>query len=651
MMLENNLNQRISKINMKKWVIFFMLCIPLVSAQTYDRFQESILNFKIGSEIELVPMGETPRLDSLNVLLKLYPREDQRQEILTLNLHSQPPAEAGITGEGYKYSWSAIAPRYKYSLRSTVKIENNLDQIKFKIPFPQQDIKGELETYKGEGEFIDINDKIRNKAEQLTKGKTDYYEAVFAIAVWIQNNVEYDLSTITSSAVQKSSWVFENKVGVCDELTNLFISMLRSVGIPARFVTGTVFSGTIEEGWGNHGWAEVYFPGHGWVPWDVTFGQYGWVDTSHLKLVDTLDSGESSVEYNWRSFNYDLKANDLKLITSLEKNGEQFDDKVQIEIKPIEERLTFDSYIPLQAIIENLNDHYLSTTIFLAKGPKVDDNTKQILLKPNEIKTLFWISKVPGGLDDEFEYSSELEVWDSFGASDRGKVFFTQKGKKFTLAESNALLQQQRKRDEKKPFTNILTTCNYEERDYFPNEEVNIICEITNRGRDILESITICLENNCQQDTIANKEKKTYEYALEPKEIFLFLIEDDQFIKKETINLNVIKLLELYITSIEPSTVDYNVLTDVSFDLNSDYQVHDITLKVKGVGKMNVDRIEGKKPVTFTINSKKLVSGLEVEITYKDQNEREHTEKKHYPLVVENIPSIVKTWIKFKNLF
>ena len=60
--------------------------------------------------------------------------------------------------------------------------------------------------------------------------------------------------------------------------------MLRSIGIPARFVTGTASSGTIAEGWGNHGWAEVYFPEKGWIPWDVTFGQYGWVDSSHLKL-------------------------------------------------------------------------------------------------------------------------------------------------------------------------------------------------------------------------------------------------------------------------------------------------------------------------------------------------------------------------------
>src|SRR3989338_2220208 len=107
------------------------------------------------------------------------------------------------------------------------------------------------------------------------------YVASFLLASWVKENVRYDLTTLTAEAVQTSSWVFQERRGVCDELTNLFIAMARSVGIPARFVTGTVYSGLLP-GWGNHGWAEVYFQGYGWVPFDVTYGQYGWIDPSHV---------------------------------------------------------------------------------------------------------------------------------------------------------------------------------------------------------------------------------------------------------------------------------------------------------------------------------------------------------------------------------
>lgn len=74
------------------------------------------------------------------------------------------------------------------------------------------------------------------------KGESDYYKVVYELSDWTKTNIDYDLNTITAKAVKKSSWVLENRQGVCDELTNLFISMLRSVGIPARFVTGMVYT-------------------------------------------------------------------------------------------------------------------------------------------------------------------------------------------------------------------------------------------------------------------------------------------------------------------------------------------------------------------------------------------------------------------------
>ena len=56
----------------------------------------------------------------------------------------------------------------------------------------------------------------------------------------MRKNVKYDITTSTEDVSQKSSWVLKNKIGVCDEITNLFISLNRASGIPARFVSGVV---------------------------------------------------------------------------------------------------------------------------------------------------------------------------------------------------------------------------------------------------------------------------------------------------------------------------------------------------------------------------------------------------------------------------
>ena len=59
----------------------------------------------------------------------------------------------------------------------------------------------------------------------------DLFIVVYKLAEWVKTNVNYDLSTLTASVSQKASWVLDNKEGVCDEITNLFIALSRALGI------------------------------------------------------------------------------------------------------------------------------------------------------------------------------------------------------------------------------------------------------------------------------------------------------------------------------------------------------------------------------------------------------------------------------------
>ena len=151
---------------------------------------------------------------------------------------------------------------------------------------------------------------------------------MFRVAEWVNTNINYTLDTMTEDAVQKASWVLENRYGVCDEITTLFMSLLRSANIPVRFVAGQVYSDK-EKSFGNHGWAEVYFPGYGWVPFDVTFKQFGWIDPTHLKLATEYDPSESSIGYTWRANNAKMNINPLDIktrILSVSGNAEKLAD-------------------------------------------------------------------------------------------------------------------------------------------------------------------------------------------------------------------------------------------------------------------------------------------------------------------------------------
>lgn len=67
-------------------------------------------------------------------------------------------------------------------------------------------------------------------------------------------------------------YVLDRGYGDCGQVSMLYISMMRSLGIPAQWESGWMLHpGDLN----YHDWAEVYFEGIGWVPVDMSFGNYG----------------------------------------------------------------------------------------------------------------------------------------------------------------------------------------------------------------------------------------------------------------------------------------------------------------------------------------------------------------------------------------
>lgn len=67
------------------------------------------------------------------------------------------------------------------------------------------------------------------------------------------------------------AYVLEEGHGDCGQVALLYISLMRTLGVPARWESGWV---THPEFKGLHDWAEVYFEGIGWVPIDVSAGRF-----------------------------------------------------------------------------------------------------------------------------------------------------------------------------------------------------------------------------------------------------------------------------------------------------------------------------------------------------------------------------------------
>ena len=178
-----------------------------------------------------------------------------------------------------------------YSIKLRVKNSAVIETVPV-TPFPLNPSRDAL-SFLESGEFISITDEIRGKAQEVVAGSRTGFEAVSRLSTWVYKNVKYDLSF--GGDLKGSEFVFENRIGTCDEFSNLFIAMARSVGIPARYVAGVVYS---PGGWGYHAWAEVFLGGK-WVPVDPTWDEVGWLDATHIRLGHFKESGEVITKGKW----------------------------------------------------------------------------------------------------------------------------------------------------------------------------------------------------------------------------------------------------------------------------------------------------------------------------------------------------------------
>jgi transglutaminase-like putative cysteine protease len=118
--------------------------------------------------------------------------------------------------------------------------------------------------------MIDPSDReIKALAEQIKSetGSDDVWTVANAMYTWVKNNIIYHVDP-QSTYVQSAIEVLHNRRGDCDELSFLYISLCRAVGIPARFVTGYWVSDKPEGKYVGHAWAEFYYGQ--WAPVELT---------------------------------------------------------------------------------------------------------------------------------------------------------------------------------------------------------------------------------------------------------------------------------------------------------------------------------------------------------------------------------------------
>jgi transglutaminase-like putative cysteine protease len=126
-----------------------------------------------------------------------------------------------------------------------------------------------------------VPERVYQLAGNITRSKPTPYDKAKAIEAYLRH-YPYDLEVPAPPPDQDVAdyFLFDLKKGYCDYYATAMVVLARASGLPARFVSGyapgdydAANAQYIVRELHAHSWAEVYFPGIGWIEFEPTASQ------------------------------------------------------------------------------------------------------------------------------------------------------------------------------------------------------------------------------------------------------------------------------------------------------------------------------------------------------------------------------------------
>lgn len=161
----------------------------------------------------------------------------------------------------------------------------------------------------------DLPERIYELAKQITEPFQNQYDQVKAIERYFHmNDFQYETDNIPYPSEGQDyvdQFLFETRRGYCDNFSTSMVVMLRTLGIPARWVKGFTGGDALDQtvvvddetyhlyevtNAHAHSWVEVLFLGVGWVPFEPT---KGFSNTNVRLAEDPEDIWENEEAIDW----------------------------------------------------------------------------------------------------------------------------------------------------------------------------------------------------------------------------------------------------------------------------------------------------------------------------------------------------------------
>lgn len=646
-------------------LLALMLLPPALAAE--DRARELFsassvtMEVQLSGSLDLLPDSPGAAVDYVTVNFTFLPQDTEQQRVSGL-VHSSLPRKEHDDWTFYR--WDVPGEHIDYGLTATVQASEYIPPVKNEIPFPVLVLPAEVRVFTEQTEMMDSESKtIRAMAAELAEGESELYEVVFKIAEWVDQSIEYDLNTLTADVTQSASWVLKNRYGVCDEITTLFIALLRSIGIPARYVSGLAYTNYKEKNtWGPHGWSEVFFPNVGWIPFDVTYSEFGYVDPTHIVLKYSADSSEAAVRYEWLGTGITLEPDQIVVTAALKSNTGSAPPRVSLDIVPYRNTVGFGSSNLLIGMVTNLRDYTLVADVHLIPvvGMETGDKlVRYVLLKPEETKSVFWT--VTTALDQKPGYIYTYPLSFSSGSTTVKSNFTVKDSAQALTLEQVTDARDAREEEEEKTYTReVLLDCEVTPEYPYLYLEPALHCTVRNAGNTLLPGLEMCLGSECTIKDLGIAESHEMTLSLSSYDA------GQQFVDVKVshplvsrLKVQEVELLDAPAVGFKeltaPATVQYGESFTIDLTLQrTSYSVpEDLSITLFGEVVVTTENLEGEQQHRITMDSMLLKSGkntLTIGVDFRDALDMRYSIEQSIEVSIEGAPFLVKLEAFIANL-
>ncbi|THF85711.1 transglutaminase family protein [Deinococcus sp. KSM4-11] len=213
-----------------------------------------------------------PAWDSFNQV-RLHPSQEARQSVRSFHLHVAPDAD--ITSRK-DYFGAIVHNVHVHEPHTHLVIEAQAIVDTHAMPAPPHTPLSTLRAERRRNtEFLVASPRVPSGDWPEIFGVTrpgpddDLPDFMMGLTTYLYRRFTYD--TKATGVRTPLAEFAQHGRGVCQDFTHAMLGITRQLGIPARYVSGYLYSGGEMKGAeATHAWVEVLIPDYGWLGYDPT---------------------------------------------------------------------------------------------------------------------------------------------------------------------------------------------------------------------------------------------------------------------------------------------------------------------------------------------------------------------------------------------